>query len=828
VLKVKRVKEISFNNFLQEDVLVQEKVIEQSKQNSLPVDFTPGLMENDLPASETETKDFWKLLRNFFRTGEKPAMDNPEKIYPVLLAPYLKGQNLKTNYPVYIADEKIDTLSELLENAFNKTFKEKEAEILKSNLPRLEKYFSEGITDNKIAYDFYPLAEHAFSKLLILDVRGNEGEIFREQITKLLTAMPRSGQLLSFSKFLPFYLLNNHLHLLHHKRSDFLKKVKKLSSALKDLLSVEKEKRGIEKSGKGIEGQFDFANSIIAFNKMNDMQPESASEQMPDKRFIRIKETLITLSKAEKILNEYRANVLVIKDVAEKYPLNNLLTNTDIRVNTENICDDAIIAFEHTIKLFVDLIAAVRISELELSAKFDESLHTDYFRLFNWHQLSANELILFPPVIVIENSENLLTTELQSYSQLLASGLPIKVFAINSNQPNNEIFRQELSAITISHRGAYLFQGAADEPALLNNCLQEGLFSFSPTLWHLLFSDFSEEEGDENYLKISSAIESRSFPRIIYNHNLGIQLGSRVNISSNAQPDKLWPVYSIEIKKGKVKDTMKFAFTFVDEQLLNPVKAEQLLIVPSKYRTDDLISLTDYIEYSPEQLVGKIPFVWVVDEDNKLQTAAVPFFWLTPCKERSDFWQFVQELGGVNSYHVQKALARAREEWNKEKELEIASINEDHKSETELIQNEAAGKAMDKLASVLLDLDSLVSTPSSKSHLVKKENKEDKNKTETEVKKIQEEEAEEIVVSSEPWVESFKCTTCNDCTDQLPLVFKYNNDKQAYITDASKATFAQLVLIAEKCPAKCIHTGEPQNPDEPGLAELIKRAEPFK
>ena len=59
------------------------------------------------------------------------------------------------------------------------------------------------------------------------------------------------------------------------------------------------------------------------------------------------------------------------------------------------------------------------------------------------------------------------------------------------------------------------------------------------------------------------------------------------------------------------------------------------------------------------------------------------------------------------------------------------------------------------------------------------------------------------------------------------LVFLYNEDKQAYLGDLSTVSYAQLVEAAELCPAKCIHPGQPQNHDEPGLETLIERAAPF-
>ena len=58
-------------------------------------------------------------------------------------------------------------------------------------------------------------------------------------------------------------------------------------------------------------------------------------------------------------------------------------------------------------------------------------------------------------------------------------------------------------------------------------------------------------------------------------------------------------------------------------------------------------------------------------------------------------------------------------------------------------------------------------------------------------------------------------------------MFVYNDNKQAFIKDPDAGTFRQLVEAAETCQVAIIHPGKPRNPNEPGLDELIKRAEPF-
>ncbi|NNK38887.1 MAG: ferredoxin, partial [Xanthomonadales bacterium] len=89
----------------------------------------------------------------------------------------------------------------------------------------------------------------------------------------------------------------------------------------------------------------------------------------------------------------------------------------------------------------------------------------------------------------------------------------------------------------------------------------------------------------------------------------------------------------------------------------------------------------------------------------------------------------------------------------------------------------------------------------------------------------EEEDDEDLV--REPWIESIRCTACDDCTNLNPKMFAYNEDGLAYIADPHAGTFKELVIAAEKCAPSVIHPGDPLNPDEKGLDKLIPRAEKF-
>jgi hypothetical protein len=81
--------------------------------------------------------------------------------------------------------------------------------------------------------------------------------------------------------------------------------------------------------------------------------------------------------------------------------------------------------------------------------------------------------------------------------------------------------------------------------------------------------------------------------------------------------------------------------------------------------------------------------------------------------------------------------------------------------------------------------------------------------------------------SDDAYIETPRCTTCEECVKINNRMFVYDANKQAYIADLAAGTYRELVEAAESCQVSIIHPGKPRNPQEPGLAELLERAQPF-
>ena len=76
------------------------------------------------------------------------------------------------------------------------------------------------------------------------------------------------------------------------------------------------------------------------------------------------------------------------------------------------------------------------------------------------------------------------------------------------------------------------------------------------------------------------------------------------------------------------------------------------------------------------------------------------------------------------------------------------------------------------------------------------------------------------------WVDTPECKACDECIKLAPGAFAYDSAKKAVVTNPKGASFADIVMSAEKCTAGCLHPGTPWQ-DEPGLEQLRIRAAKF-
>ena len=198
-----------------------------------------------------------------------------------------------------------------------------------------------------------------------------------------------------------------------------------------------------------------------------------------------------------------------------------------------------------------------------------------------------------------------------------------------------------------------------------------------------------------------------------------------------------------------------------------------------------MVPACEFLAPEPKGLSDKVPCLLMVDPNDVLQKVIVDDQLVREARRCAEMWRSLQELGGIHNSHAARLLAQERKVWEAQSHPATGSGGNGH----------APASVTPVVAPVA---PATVREP-----------------------------AEQEKKSDDPYIETARCTTCNECTQINDKMFAYDANKQASIVNPDAGTYRQLVEAAEACQVSIIHPGKPRNPNEPGLDELQKRAEPF-
>jgi ferredoxin len=835
----------TFSHFFKEDDFTNKLINDPSGQKILAAEeiikkeiFPEITLSGEV--SEEESTAYWQKLRVFFRNNNN-SKGLADDLTPVILSPLYTRGMIGTDFPVWVADENFAgngdfclSLKELLKQTFAEIGLE-EAPLLYDSIERILHLTNTLLKDEKPQL-FKPIINSVLSELQKeLAVKGDEAETLNHNIEYFTKALPDNGALLPYSSNASWQILAAAMvATLNPTREKLKQEISHLTSQLNDLLRVEEDNNPQKKTSDNSKGSYDFANSMVNFSELSSMSPQGGSEHMSEARFKRITASVKVLEDAETLISQQGyvfVDELLHKD--KNIDWQNLFAHNKIEsYKNGKGCDAIATEFKQSIAKWTKLFVAKRIAELEVNHNFQADIHDDYFEHFNWENFSVDELNSCPHFILIADGVQLFDTEFSKLSTLFSQNIPVKIIAVSKDHFGGAKdavglhIQTELGALMLSHKNIFVLQSTSITPVGLFNGFKEGLSAFAPAFCNILTDDKTHKNP---YLWSSTTVESRDFPGFSFNGILGTPWGSRFDVQNNPQPDRLWPIHEltvIDVEGEKI--SMDFPFTFADQAVLNPDYHNHFMVVDSSYWHDNLIHLADYLENSVEDNIGYVPFIWMIDSKYKLHKVAVSWHLVLATQERLDFWRFLQENSGINNYHVTRAVEDANSEAEEQHNQVIEQLKEEHRAEIQKIREEEAGKVMENLTSVLLNLDTTdLVTASSISASTTPIPGTVPESAEAVLEEAPTVDEEESVLSNDPYIDTALCTSCNECTQLNGQMFKYNGDKMAYIADAKAGTFNELVEAAELCPVKIIHPGSPLNPDEADLDSLVERAAKF-
>ncbi len=473
-------------------------------------------------------------------------------------------------------------------------------------------------------------------------------------------------------------------------------------------------------------------------------------------------------------------------------------------------CASALNAFQKRLPEIVEILKAMSIARLEIDNRYRESRHDLFFRRFDERLIEPEDLALFPSYLVCLRSRADARAQKADLFEILSSGLPIKVLyqtddileelSVASGQFSFGLRSSQPAAMALGLNNAYVLQASSATLYRLRETVLNGLACGGPAL----FSVYSGVSGDSSvpaYLGAAAATESRAFPSFAYDPGAGRDWASRYSLDGNPQVEAEWPRHRLTYEDQDLqKISQDVAFTLVDFVACDRRYAGCFTRVPRSQWHDAMVPVDEFLKLDAGAAADKVPYVLVIDERNVIYRAVVESRLVDGARRCQAMWRSLQELAGIDNSHATRLLAREREIWQREKERELAEL----RRRPESPESDAAAPATPPAA------EQPATTQEAAQEAAPAESAEPEKEP-----------------SGEPYIETPRCTTCNECIEINNRMFAYNENQQAYIADPDAGTYEQLVRAAENCQVCIIHPGKPRNPNEPGLDELIARAEPF-
>ncbi|MDC7785964.1 hypothetical protein PQJ73_09755, partial [Rhodoplanes tepidamans] len=572
--------------------------------------------------------------------GGKPA-DSVGRLRPALLAAFTDLTRLRHDYPlVLVRDaapaEAVQTLSGLVGAALQAAAPRGAAgERMRRQVLRLEREIRRRSAQGGLLSAVWDEAAAA------LAAEGEAG--FAESAAAARAAVTVDGELLDCSAATPLRLVRHIWRLVQEQKlAGLVGRVENIILDLTEILAADLARSEVGRApdalsaavGPGFASLFDFGTMSQLLGSV------SASGPVSKRRRRRIEQALAVLE-AQPLITALRA-----RDRAAEEKALDALVVTD--------CAGALAAWRARRPDLVALIRAIAIAELEIDGRYSEEEHDPFFAAFQESSLGAADLALGPDMLVcVEDAGALRRAEVL---ELLAAGVPATVLVVTDDvlgDPGVDaggptLAGTRLATMATGLDDVFVLQASV---AALGRCggrIARGLAYAGPTLISVYTGAGAADDPVPPYLRAAAATQARVFPSFTYDPSAGPGLAERWDVADNPRPDADWSVHPFRCEDTKQQRIVgEIAFTAADLIAGDPRHAGLFSLVESAHWTDAMVPVDAWL--AGPQPAGAVPYVPVVDEQNRLWRAVASEPVITATRRAREAWHRLQELGDIHN-----------------------------------------------------------------------------------------------------------------------------------------------------------------------------------
>ena len=720
----------------------------------------------------------------FHLTGRRAAADlgsfDPLALRPALFAGYRDLTTLRYDFPLVLVrhtdtNEYVQSLSGLIDDLLSRLNSGADTDRVRAHVLRLEREIrtivAQGTTG--LLSDLWRTAADR------LGVRADAP--LKDSLDRARAALDVDGEVVDCDRAMPARLLSHAWQAINAKKASRLREeVTLLVAKLADVLRADFVRSDAGRSPANLKAAVGTLHeTAFDFEALSRILSESAPKALlSDARRTRI-QSLIAALESQPF---YPDSDEAAHPNGRREPFRFVFET----------CSAAQEAYRARLPRLVAVAKAIGMAELEARGEYNEARHDTFFEELSAADLSPQDLALFPDYLVIANAGTMTPADHAALTDLLSSDLPIKAVVQSDDLSVDPaagvgVRQRQFATMAIGLNNVYVLQAAASQLYQDRARVLRGFSYLGPAVFSIYSGDTGTPAGLPPYLIAAAAMESRAFPSIVYDPSAGPDWASRCDLEANPQVDLDWPVQPLAYEdRDHQRQSDEVAFTIIDFLACDARFATHFAPVPNSAGTAGFVSASTVIAGPATARPDRVPFVWMIDGHHALRRVLVDDKLIREARKCREMWHSLQELGGINNSHAARVLARER------REAEARALAAAPVGATPVGSLAPAAAAAPSQAAV-----------------------------------VAEPEAAPERAAGEPYIETPRCSSCNECIQLNSRMFAYNENRQASIVNPDAGTFRQLVEAAESCQVSIIHPGKPRNPDETGLEELLERAAAF-
>ncbi|MCB0601091.1 MAG: 4Fe-4S binding protein [Saprospiraceae bacterium] len=340
------------------------------------------------------------------------------------------------------------------------------------------------------------------------------------------------------------------------------------------------------------------------------------------------------------------------------------------------------------VRHLLDNIKILRRAELEQKNQYNPIIHDPQIARLSWQDLTEAEKKMAPPLLLIARQSFLTRQSTNPLTQLLAQGLPVKVFLLDdvTGKPqtaSSYLGYNSLSMIPFLGLGAVqVGQHSLADAEHLFNGLISAFGKPGAAILRLLAPELSTGNPQRMH---QLANDARAWIHLDYLPDRHSHLMiSRLHLRNNPASENDWTRRAILYGSEDKAQSLDYEVTPADWYFEQPGYREGFS--PHEGEKGNGLPVAEYLRLDPDERPDQVPVILRVDHQGALVRYKVPAVVVDACEAAARAWRLLREISGELTEFPEKLQTKVETDLKIQFEADKAALILEHEKQIQELE----------------------------------------------------------------------------------------------------------------------------------------------